>query len=366
MTTETPGVHTANKGEWSEIYAFFKMMDEKVLKSSDDSLNAIPEQFVEIYKIIRTEGRGLIKSRKIYDLARDKGSATILAEDGTVLKIVQLSGLRNGVKNILAAINDGVGAFEIAEADKLMTEFLCPTVKAASSDKSDIHLVIKDRHTPEVVESGFSIKSEFGAPPTLLNPSRHTTFLYEIVSESEIPQTEKEQGRVRDRVEAIYSAGQTLKFIETESAVFHDNLQLIDTVFPEIIAALLAQYYRNSGGTIEELVKLLPEDPSLAGYKLSLDKIEYKVKSFLEAIALGMTPSHPWDGHSDAQGGYIVVKEDGDLVCFHMYNRDKFRDYLYKNTKLDTPSTTRYGFGTEEKMSDGRRTLKLNLQIRFK
>ena len=77
-----------------------------------------------------------------------------------------------------------------------------------------------------------------------------------------------------------------------------------------------------------------------------------------------MVPSRPWDTYLNTYGGYLVVKENGDLVCYHLYNDDQFKDYLYNNTRFETPSTSRHGFGKiyEE---DGELKLKLNLQIRF-
>jgi len=99
-------------------------------------------------------------------------------------------------------------------------------------------------------------------------------------------------------------------------------------------------------------------------FGLSLTNYEYKIKNFLDAIALGMVPSKSWDGFSKAHGGYIVVKENGDVVCYHLYNRDEFRSYLFENTKFDAPSTTRYGYGELYEEND-KLFFKLNLQIRF-
>ncbi|MFV1235944.1 HpaII family restriction endonuclease, partial [Klebsiella pneumoniae] len=40
----------------------------------------------------------------------------------------------------------------------------------------------------------------------------------------------------------------------------------------------------------------------------------HKVKNFLVAAALGMVPHTPWNGTYQANGGYLVVKADGDVV----------------------------------------------------
>lgn len=90
----------------------------------------------------------------------------------------------------------------------------------------------------------------------------------------------------------------------------------------------------------------------------------YKIKELLTNIALGLVPSRKWSGTYDATGGYIIVKEGGDVLCYHIYNRNEFREYLFRNTKLDTPSKTRHGFGIVVDTAEGQ-VIKLNLQIRF-
>ncbi|MCB0745699.1 MAG: HpaII family restriction endonuclease, partial [Ignavibacteriae bacterium] len=92
---------------------------------------------------------------------------------------------------------------------------------------------------------------------------------------------------------------------------------------------------------------------------------EYKIKRFLTDVALGMMPSKVWTGKYDATGGYLIVKENGDVLCYHIYNRNEFEDYLLNNTKLDTASSSRHGFG-EIYENSGELYFNLNLQIRFK
>lgn len=90
------------------------------------------------------------------------------------------------------------------------------------------------------------------------------------------------------------------------------------------------------------------------------------MKCFLTDIALGMMPTIVWTGKYEANGGYLVVKENGDVLCYHFYNKNLFEDYLYNNTRFETASSTRNRFGFIEKQVDGSLIFKLNLQIRFK
>jgi len=66
-----------------------------------------------------------------------------------------------------------------------------------------------------------------------------------------------------------------------------------------------------------------------------------------------------------ATGGYLIVKENGDILCYHIYNSNQFEDYLFANTKLETASSTRHDFGKIYE-DNGQIYFKLNLQIRFK
>lgn len=92
---------------------------------------------------------------------------------------------------------------------------------------------------------------------------------------------------------------------------------------------------------------------------------EYKFKKFLCAIALGMQPSHRWDGKDAATGGYIIVSKEGNVLAYHIYNRDSFEEYLLKNTKFERASTTRHGYAAVYKDYE-QLYINLNLQIRFK
>ena len=82
-------------------------------------------------------------------------------------------------------------------------------------------------------------------------------------------------------------------------------------------------------------------------------------------MALGLNPTKIWNGNDEANGGYIIVKEDGEILAYHLYNRNNFEDYLLQNTKLDTASTSRNNFGKIYVEGD-KKFINLNLQVRFK
>ena len=89
------------------------------------------------------------------------------------------------------------------------------------------------------------------------------------------------------------------------------------------------------------------------------------MNSLLIDSALGMTPATPWTRHYDANGGYLVVRDDGEVLCYHFYDRNQTEDYLFNNTRFDYPSRSRYDYGYLYE-SNGETFIKLNFQIRFK
>lgn len=371
MIDEAPVVRKANKGEWSEIYTFFKLLVDGSLPGADENLNPDPAKNFSVLKIIRDEKNKKTIIRKTYDLTEKTNKAIISNNQDSSVSVVDLSVLRNGVKQIFNTIRDSKGrSFVLPEAQFFMRELSCSMIKAKSTDKSDIRLVMQDRFSPTETESGFSIKTAYRSSPTLLNASKkNTSFVYEVVEGTQEKKpveitTKRKKVGVRDRVVSIYGSG-SLKFKGLDSGVFQKNLELIDGTLPEILAVMLACYHSGKGSKVSELVALLPNAPEFKDLHRDEDFYKYKIKQLLETIALGMTPGKVWDGATQANGGFIVVRDDGELVCYHLYDRAKFLDYLFSHTRFDTPSTTRHKYGSIETSDDGKKIMRLNIQIRF-
>lgn len=355
-----------NKGEWSEFYAFIKILTDGELFAADENLEVLREKFFTVLKIIREEKDG----KKSYDISKGNGETEITDGKGNTLGTVELSKIKNRVSEIFSEMKRGSSAtFEISLAEQTMRDLRCSQIKASSGRKADLSVVVHDRIAPTFPELGFSIKSMLGSPSTLLNASRATNFVFEIKNfpKEEVGHANGASGnsKLRDKAKEIYTTGADLEFESMDSEGFRRNLRKIDSNLPEIIAEILKYYYNGKGVRLPELVDRLSENRELSE-KLDLNKsdYEYKIKNFLSAVALGMTPKKEWDGFAKAHGGYIIVKENGEVVCYHLYNRDEFEEYLYRNTKLDTPSTTRHSFG-EIYEEGGKTKIKYNLQIRF-
>jgi hypothetical protein len=160
--------------------------------------------------------------------------------------------------------------------------------------------------------------------------------------------------------------GYQIKFRNIQSATLQLNLQLIDSDLPQIIAELLLLKYSTPGLALlaSSLAQLTMNNPLNFDLSQGHPFYEYKIKNFLTDSALGMTPARMWTGQYDATGGIIIVKGSGELVCYHIYNRNEFQSYLLNNTRLEQASTTRYNFG-DVYLENGQPYIKLNLQVRF-
>ena len=81
---------------------------------------------------------------------------------------------------LLSAINNHDGSFAIPSIENFMSRIYCHSLKAKSSDKTDIKIILHDRRTKINSEMGFSIKSQLGGNSTLLNASKATNFNFKI------------------------------------------------------------------------------------------------------------------------------------------------------------------------------------------
>jgi len=247
----------------------------------------------------------------------------------------------------------------------------CLSLKASSTAKTDITIVVHDQRTNQQPTLGFSIKSQLGSPSTLLNAGKTTNFIFKInnikLADSEIEKINSidSRSKIMDRINSVLQSNGQFDFLKTEKQIFSNNLILIDSKLPEILSQIVYEFYSSNKSSIADLV-----DNTNSKNPLNFDVsnehkfYEYKIKRFLTDVALGMMPSKVWTGQYDATGGYLIVKENGDILCYHIYNKNEFENYLFTNTKLETASSTRHEFG-EIYEENGQLYFKLNLQIRF-
>ena len=359
---------TGNKGEWSEIYVLFRLLADGKIYAADSELNKLENIYFPILKIIREETAG--------DLNEYFTGETISIYINNV-KVKELPASRFEEEADLLfkeMVNKKTKrSFEVKSTQTFMEEIFCYKLAAPSTDKSDITMEIVDVNTGYSPVVGFSIKSEIGNYATLLNAGKTTNFIFSVdhtysslaKETNEITKivANKERSDIKGRWNYILESGGALKYYQMENQTFKNNLELIDSNMDKIIAETILYFYRDGISDCNDLVKKLEiENPMDYG---NANAYRYKFKKFLTAVALGMKPATIWDGTDEATGGYIIVTKEGNVLAYHIYNRNYFEEYLLKNTKYETASTSRHDFG-KVYTDFGIDFIKLNLQVRFK
>lgn len=359
---------TGNKGEWSEIYTLLKLLGEGKVYAGDQNLNKIQDLFYPIIMILRQEKDGEYGYR-----LQDK-EVVIQTSEGEELLRIPASVFLVEAENLLRSINKNDGAFEVPKIEVFMNRIYCHSLKAKSSDKTDIRIILHDRRTRINSEMGFSIKSQLGGDSTLLNASKATNLNFKVVgvelSDDEITTINSinpKRNKVIERVNAIKKTGATLLFDKVDNPVFRNNLVMLDGDLPVIIANLLLEQLNTGVSTLKELAERITKTNPLK-YDLGQSSpfYAYKIKHLLTSAALGMMPATAWGGKFDANGGYLVVKKNGEVLCYHFYDRNRFEDYLFSNAYLERSSTTRHKYASIIRDTDGTLSFKLNFQVRLK
>lgn len=356
---------SGNKGEWSEIYTLFKLLGDGKVHAGDADMNKL-DLYYPILNIIREESK-----RYEYRPNADQ-HIVVIDEDGQEYARISMNRFIQESNHLLAEIkNGGSRAFEIPASEAFMNEIGCSSLKAPSSDKADIHIVIHDLRTNMTPNLGFSIKSQLGSASTLLNAGLPTNILYKIESIEFTDDDIKAINAIKDhlpRMKEIVERGGRMVYSNVEHQTFKNNLLFLDCCMPKFIAeCLVVDSMPNATSTIKDAVEMVAvKNPFGFTGNDVVAFYEHKMKVLLLDAALGMTPSKEWKGRYDANGGYLVVRKDGEIVCYHFYNRNDVEDYLYHNTRFERGSRTRHNFGSLFRGEDGCVYIRLNLQIRFK
>ena len=344
-----------NRGEWSELYALLYLLSSgeiRVSAGGDEPTNSVwPVVFV---------------SKKInganHDFRIGKFDIEVL---GTAPHLVVTKVSRELLTTqkdlLLSAIQKGKGrSFSIPESKRIMDSLGLNKV-TGTLEKSDLNITIYDPRINRESEQGFSIKSFIGARPTLLNASGVTNIEYQVQGALTAADTsELNKLGPKEIVTKLYEKGCSLLPISFDPR-FAENLKMIDNQMDKLVAQIVIASLQGQGRTMLDIVNRLVASNPL-NYSATNCRIRYnhKIKDLLEAVSLGMRPSEPWEGESEAKGGNLIVTSNGAILCHHSFDKDSLRNYLFDHTYIDTPSRKRYNFGV---ISNG--FLTLNFQIRM-
>ncbi len=369
-----------NRGEWGEPYAALRLLGDRKLFLSDENGDANPDEWMEILKVVRQETSDRLVT---YSCNVNNIDIDIEVNNRYVSSIPAEHFLR--VAELLKADICGASGRSFNVSDEVL-DFIngaeMQHLKAKSVEKSDIFISARDPRNSIVRENiGFSIKSEFGENPTLFNTAKASAAKYrvdgmndQLMDEINAMVDSKGHASVTGRCSAIRDNGCVLSFIGYERAAragccaFQENLDQINPRLPDVIERMMWNHFMEGQTEIDianVTNRIVRENP--CNISLGESKYPYMIKMFLYSAYCGMTASTLWDGRSNVKGGYITVKETGEVVANYALESESFKNFLFSHCYLDFPSTDQ-GHGDYGRVykENGEYYFKLNFQIRIR
>lgn len=357
---------SGNRGEWSEVYALFKLISDQELYLGDENLNIIKNASFPLENVLRTEQYEEIGFTILGDTVTIEynGDTVDLSKD-TFQKKAEL--LLSKIKN-----KENKGSFSCSEIENFLRTIYCTSIKEQSSSTADLSVIISDVNNIEEPNPrlDYNVKSKLSSPSTLFNANKDgTNLIYEI---TEISLTDAEIEEINqletslNRINKIYEKGGKIVFSKLASETFESNLIFIDTKLPEIIGTLVYHHYVNKISRVSEITEIISKENPLELKQEDIYRFyEEKIKNFLLQASFGMTSQRVWNGNSGRERGILVVTKQGDLVSYHIYTKNNYKGYLFNYTKLERPSSNRHKYGYLYK-EGAKYFIKLNLQVRFR
>lgn len=374
-----------NKGEWSEIYTFFYALVHGKIDVADEKLNAVPGEYYRVLEVLRieatTENRYIRNSDCIHVHLSNIETGHVEQFDVTIEDFAKNSRL------LFSYLKEKKGrSFKFPDIEQFLSSLGVYSVRD-TGHKRDITIKIEDFHCGMHQTLGFSVKSLIGNDSTLFNAGTGTNFIFEVVLKDpssfnvdDFNSSTLITNKITVRINKLEEMGAKLKFVGVQSNTLLQNLRMIDGDLPPILAELLLTRYRDNNNKVNYCVNKLQEtNPLQFDLSQGWPFYEYKIKKFLQDVAMGMTPETVWTGIYDATGGQIIVKDSGDVVCYHIYEQNQFLNFLLNSTYFEQPSTSEdknnpghpkidpkknffFGWVYEQ---NGKYYLKLNLQVRM-
>ena len=355
----TPIKNTKNKGEWTELLVFIKLLFEQKLFLSDEKLSANTTYF-KINKLAT-------HNSELQFLISNLSTIIVKNNIDNSEKEINISDVINNdsINLLIAKIKEGKQTFTVPEFSIIQSTLGFDVVKLGiSNQKADILLDIENDFLKKEHE-GFGIKSYLGSKPTLLNASGNTNFVFKIngIKKDYIDEinTINTPTKLKDRIIKIEELGGNFEYMGAERDTMDFNLKMVDSEMPEIIGRMLLCFYKGRISSLKAITQKMAEESNINDSEILLTT---KIKRLLIDYLFGFFAGTKWNGIHEAQGT-IVMKSNGDFVGFHIIEIENLKNYLFQNIKLDTPSTSRHRFGKLYVENDGNLYFKLNLQLRF-
>ena len=169
----------------------FKLLGDKELHPGNSEIKKLENLVYPILRILRTEVNGEFE----YSIEDD---IVVISGNEEVFRI-PISEFQDKAKHLLTEIKNNSGTFSVPEIEEFMQSINCLSLKANSSAKTDITIVVHDQRTGLQPSLGFSIKSQLGNPSTLLNAGETTNFIFKIVGAKIIQKQIEEINNISSR-----------------------------------------------------------------------------------------------------------------------------------------------------------------------
>lgn len=378
----------ANKGEWAELYVLFKLLGEGKIYAADDSLNRNSTSYLSILRIIREEVKN-----KLIEYNTDSGVTVEIKIDGCLVASIPAQDFLCNAQLLIKTILTSAGrTFDVLpQTQQFMKTVKVSKPKAGSKSKesfyatlggkNDIIMEVYDHSTSLATIAGFSIKSKYSNPATLFNAAVASNFVYELKNINDRQMCEINQFMTRDgkydknnrtdymihnNIEVQFSHVKILP--QNDHSFFEDNLILVhgnDTI--QVVNEILKVHFfkRRYNCKITDICdELVLKNPM--NVRNPVNYYPKVIKDLLYASFSGMTASEEWDGRGIVNGGYIVAKDNGDVLVYHTRDGETYKTFLFNNTKIDRPDAdpTRCNYAYVYK-ENSKYYFDLNFQIRF-
>lgn len=373
-----------NKGEWSEPFALFHIINSSKLVLGNKDL-------VPTGKILKVDKIKTSDASSIIDLKDNKNIEIINKLENTKVLLNKNKIINTSLINeLFAEIQKGSGSsFHAEKITNLLEKIGLSNFKGGSSKtKSDIILDINTGNY-SILDEGFSIKSFIGNPPTLLNASKDNTNLIfsiegcndilmektnNIISKKDFKKLIKlnalpsdymiSNQKICDRLKFLIKNKCNIKFYKAATNCLDHNLKMVDSNMTEILSRVLLDYYLFGKPKLIDRINLSQENGSFSSFNYTdLDQIFTCFKRLLIGFQFGIFQKTKWDGQMEANG-MVVITNTGEHISFHKIDEYNLGEYLLNSIKFDKPSTSRHQFASVYK--DGSDYLiKLNIQLRF-
>ena len=355
------GKDTKNKGEWSELYVFLKIAGEGKLDVGDSKLQINTDEYYKVYKIIRES------DNREFSIGEDIVEVSEITNNINLINVPKQHFIETS-QELFKEMIAGSSTFKVEKVKEFLNNIGVINLKGSNSEKDDI-LMDLEKNTDLLRKIlSFSIKSQVGSPATILNASQKTNFIYEVkdidLSDEDIENLNK--GNQKSIIKSIKDRNGKFEFISVNDKIFEDNLRSIDYLMPSVLSELLLYTYSTSTKGIKEVFEkvdlTIPNGYSKEQFSTY---ILARIKNMLYLSATTMITNDDFYSGHKIDGGMIIVKSDGQLLCYDLYNLDRFKDYLYQSLKFESASKSRHKYGKLYK-EDDKIKFKLNLQIRYK